>query len=110
MILEKKGNVSILSQEKGTVVDFLKKINTAYDKLKADNIIVNLFSLEKIETEQLAEFLQVSKQHKGANRSFVIVMKAISYDEIPETLMVVPTVQEAFDVIEMEEIERDLGL
>lgn len=32
----------------------------------------------------------------------------ISFDAVPDTLEVVPTLQEAFDLIEMEEIERDL--
>jgi len=30
-------------------------------------------------------------------------------DEIPYEMIVVPTLQEAGDIIEMEEIERDLG-
>ena len=30
-------------------------------------------------------------------------------DEMPDEIVVVPTLQEAFDVIEMEDIERDLG-
>jgi hypothetical protein len=30
-------------------------------------------------------------------------------DHVPEELMIVPTYQEAMDVLEMEEIERDLG-
>jgi hypothetical protein len=30
-------------------------------------------------------------------------------DEIPDELIIVPTIQEAQDVIGMEEIERDLG-
>jgi len=34
----------------------------------------------------------------------------LSYDEVPEEISVVPTLQEAKDLIEMEEIERDLGI
>ena len=30
-------------------------------------------------------------------------------DEIPDELIVVPSIQEAYDIIEMEEMERDLG-
>ena len=41
--------------------------------------------------------------------SFVIVATNVSIDEIDEKLIVVPTLQEARDIIEMEEIERDLG-
>ena len=47
-----------------------------------------------------------SKKHN--HKSFVIVSKNIDYDK--DDLNLIPTVQEAFDFIEMEEIERDLNL
>jgi hypothetical protein len=34
---------------------------------------------------------------------------SIDIDKVPEELAVAPTVQEAYDIIEMEDIERDLG-
>ena len=34
----------------------------------------------------------------------------MSADETPDEIIVVPTVKEAFDIIEMEVIERDLGI
>ena len=39
----------------------------------------------------------------------MIVSNKIADDNIPDELVIVPTLQEAFDIIEMEEIERDLG-
>jgi len=39
----------------------------------------------------------------------VIVNNAVDIDEVPSEMTVVPTLQEAFDIVEMEEIERDLG-
>jgi hypothetical protein len=41
--------------------------------------------------------------------SFVMVKPNIDIDDFPETLNIVPTLQEAEDVLEMEAIERDLG-
>jgi hypothetical protein len=38
------------------------------------------------------------------------VGQGINADEIPEDLLVVPTLQEAIDIIDMENIERDLGI
>jgi len=38
-----------------------------------------------------------------------LVCNAIDLDDTPEEIVVVPTLQEAFDIIEMEEMERDLG-
>ncbi|MCV6630930.1 MAG: ribonuclease Z [Flavobacteriaceae bacterium] len=110
MIIEKKGNISIVSQEKGTVMSFLEKINTDYNKLKNDNLVLSLFSMDSIPVTSLAEFLQLSKTHTANKRSFVIACSRLNYNEVPEELVVVPSLKEAFDIIEMEEIERDLGL
>jgi hypothetical protein len=38
-----------------------------------------------------------------------MINDSASMDHVPEELMIVPTHQEALDVLEMEEIERDLG-
>lgn len=43
-------------------------------------------------------------------KSFVMVCDGIEFDQVPDELIVVPTFKEAEDIIEMEEIERDLGI
>lgn len=109
MILDKQENILIITQESTDTVELVKKIDARYDEVKNDNIIVNLFSFENLTKSDLVEFLQISKRHRQAKHSFVIVTNKISTDDLPEAVMTVPTLQEAFDVIEMEEIERDLG-
>lgn len=109
MIFDKQGNISIITQESASIVTLTQRLTERYEKIKEDNIIVNLFSLDKISPNDLLEFLSLSRKHKEAKHSFVIVTNKLSADDIPEELMVVPTLQEAFDIIEMEEIERDLG-
>ena len=52
----------------------------------------------------------MSNKHRGRKKSFVLVTNKVPFDEIPDEICVVPTVQEARDIIEMEEIERDLEL
>jgi len=42
--------------------------------------------------------------------SFVIVYDGINFDDLPDEIIVVPSLDEAKDLIEMENIERDLGL
>ena len=59
--------------------------------------------------KDVVEFLQISNLHRKAKHSFVIVTDKIKLDDIPDKLVIVPTIQEAYDIIEMEEIERDLG-
>lgn len=110
MIFDKDGNTSIVYQEKISLTTFLDNLNKAYDKVKDDNLILNLFSFEKLTAGDVLEFLDLSKKHKNNSKSFVIVTNKVGYDEVPEEIMVTPTLQEAKDIIEMEEIERDLGL
>ena len=54
-------------------------------------------------------FSDLSKTHKKLKKSFVIVADGIDFNAVPTKLIVVPSVLEAHDIIEMEEIERDLG-
>jgi hypothetical protein len=109
MILDQDGNISIITQEKATIVELVKKIQDIYSKLKNNNIIVNLTSLKKLSLQDIIEFLELSNTHRGSKQSFVIVSDSIDIDETPDEIIVVPTMQEAYDIIEMEEMERDLG-
>jgi len=110
MVFEKDGSTMLVSQENIDLVAFLKNLNGAYPKIENDNIIVNLFSFSKLTAGDVLEFLDFSNAHRAVNRSFVLVTNTVSYDEVPDEISVVPTIQEAKDIIEMEEIERDLGL
>jgi hypothetical protein len=109
MILVQDGNTSIITQENSSIVELLNKIQESYSKIKNDNIIVNLVSLNTITVEELSEFLALSENHRKAKHSLVIVSNQIESDDVPEELIIVPTLQEAHDIIEMEEMERDLG-
>ena len=90
--------------------EFLKNLNKSYSKVSMDNIIVKLFSFSELTAGNILEFLPISNQHRGAKKSFVLVTDKVSFEEVPEEICVVPTIQEAKDIIEMEEIERDLDL
>ena len=109
MIFSKKDNISILTQERATIPELVEKINQSYNKIKNDNIVVNLATIKKISNDDIIEFLQISNTHRAAKHSFVLVNNSIDIDETPDEIVVVPTLQEAFDIIEMEEMERDLG-
>ena len=110
MIFDKNGNVSIITQETVSIIELAKKLQAIYPRFQKDNIVVNLTTLKQLKTEDLLEFLHLSNQHRNKEHSFVIVSAKIDIDEVPDELVVVPTLQEAYDIIEMEEIERDLGL
>jgi hypothetical protein len=109
MIFDKDDNITIIIQEKSTILELVKKMQSTYPKFKNDNVIVNLSVMAEVTLQDMTEFLELSKQHRNTKHSFVIVTDKAKLDEMPEMLIVVPTLKEAYDIIEMEEIERDLG-
>ncbi|WP_282123484.1 ribonuclease Z [Algibacter mikhailovii] len=109
MILDQKGNTSIITQETVTVIELVKKIQALYPKFKNNNIIVALNALDNFGREDIVEFLQLSKNHRNAKHSFVIVTNKIDLAVVPDEIIVAPTLQEGFDIVEMEDMERDLG-
>ena len=74
-----------------------------------DNIVVDLLHYNQLSLAQLLLFLETSNRHRNQKKSFVMINTALESDTIPYELIVVPTLQEAEDIIEMEDIERDLG-
>lgn len=109
MIIDQNGNVSIITQEKATIIELVKKLQALYPKFKNNNIIVNLTTLDKLSVQDIVEFLIISNTHRAAKQSFVIVTNKIDLDDVPDELIVIPTLQEAYDIVEMEDMERDLG-
>ncbi|MDX1332228.1 MAG: ribonuclease Z [Robiginitalea sp.] len=110
MIFDKEGNTTIVFQEKSSLPEFLNNLKSAYPKLRNDHLIINLFSFDSLTTEDLLEFLELSDRHRGNGKSFVLVSDKITYEQVPDELNLTPSLQEARDIIEMEEIERDLDL
>ncbi|WP_418514076.1 ribonuclease Z [Corallibacter sp.] len=109
MIVDQNGSTTVITQEKASIVELVKKLDVLYERYKNNNVIVNLSSLKPISLEEIIEFLKISNTHRKSKHSFVIVSDKVNLNEMPDELVVVPTMQEAYDIIEMEEMERDLG-
>ncbi len=110
MTFDKDGNTTIVYQENISLLKFIENLQNAYDKIRNDHIVVNLFSFNRLTVGDMLEFLDLSRKHKKANKSFVLVTDKIDYEDVPEEISLAPTLQEAMDIIEMEDIERDLEL
>lgn len=82
------------------------KINLE-SKQNIKNFIADLsnFNFHKIESIK-EKFLTFDEMISKINGSFVVVSNIIFDDN----LVIVPTLQEAYDYIEMEEIQRELNL
>jgi len=109
MIIDRVEGTAVITQEEPVLSVFIEQIQEQYSAFKNDQLIISVSSLHKIEAQHLAQFLSVSNAHRALNKSFVIVAD-VDYESVPDELVVVPTMQEAYDMIEMESIERDLGI
>jgi ABC-type Na+ transport system ATPase subunit NatA len=91
-------------------IDLYEQFNKNYPNFKKDNIILDFSGNTGIDIEQILLFSSLIKKHKKEGRSFVVVYKLQENEELMETIFITPTLREAEDVVELEEIERDLGI
>ena len=100
---------TLLQDDQDGVCDFANFLTRIHDKFNDVNLVIDLLKYDKMSLQDLLCFLTLSNQHRAGKHSLVIVNTALSRDEVPDEILVVPTVKEAEDIIDMEEIERDLG-
>jgi hypothetical protein len=107
MKVDQKGTQLQLKILKEISLLFLMKVTHQYKTFEKQNIIIDLLYHKDltIDDVKLTAYLSSIKGKK----SFIIVISDLDYNAVPDTLTVVPSILEAHDIIEMEEIERDLG-
>lgn len=104
-----KDNCLILKDERNDPKDFAEFIDSLLVKFKEENLIIDIQKYGQLTLDELLCFLKPSMKHYKNNKSFIIINDTIVIDDVPDELRVVPTLQEAEDMVQMEEIERDLG-
>lgn len=109
MKVDKKGHTTILKETKGNILAFIDNVSNQYASYKDQNLILDVSQDKKVTITDIINFKALAKQHQKAKKSFVIVSDSVECNELPDDLTVVPSLLEAHDIIEMEEIERDLG-
>ena len=109
MIVEKDEHHTLLKPAENNPQDFFLVFKENYSNFNDENLILDFSDFKGVKTENILLFLQFATGHRNNGMSFVIVCSEVVIDEIPQDINVVPTEAEARDLIEMEEIERDLG-
>lgn len=109
MKVEEKGHTIIVKDTQGNSEAFLMKLTHEHKTFEKHHLILDITSDNGLNLKTIAQFKPLSKIHKKGKKSFVIVASGIDFNAVPVTLVVVPSIIEAHDIIEMEEIERDLG-
>lgn len=110
MKVKTDGNTSILKDSQEDATTFLTKITAQYNSLATQNLILDLSKKSDATAADVLLFAPLSAKHKKSGKSFIMVMnESFDFNEATDKVMLVPSLQEAQDIIELEEIERDLG-
>ena len=109
MKVNQKGHTICIKDTQGDLVSFLMKVTHEYKSFEKFNIIIDIRMHRDLAVAAINGFLPLSKIHKKAKKSFIVVTSDLDHNAVSDRLAVVRSIQEAHDIIEMEEIERDLG-
>lgn len=112
MKVKEKGHTLIITCNEGSLVEFVEKVEQQYvSSFKQANLVIDLTNASfEVEEEDIEQFESLAVQHmEEANKSFIIVIESIDFNEFDGDLIIAPSLQEAYDLIEMDEIQRDLG-
>ena len=109
MRVETKGHTTIIRDTQEGITAFLMKLTHEHKSFEKQNLVIDLSAHKSVTITDVKSFIPLSKTHKKAKKSFVLVVPEFDFNKAPDQLVVVPSRQEALDLIEMDEIERDLG-
>lgn len=85
------------------------------NKTNVRNIIIDMSKTRYCDSSGLSALLVANRLCKGVNGSLVIcslqepVMKLVQISQLESVLSITPTVEEAVDLLYMEEIEKDVN-
>lgn len=88
--------------------NYINSSNEIKSNINIKNIIIDLneFNFDEI----FDDLNNLFTESKNNNRSFVIIKSDYRSEYQSLKMNIVPSLKEAIDIIEIEEIERDLGL
>ena len=98
---------NIITISSNNLTEFIAEIEQQNIK---NNTIIDCTNVVNLSIKEINLFLPLAKKFKKEKKSLVIVAININFNKVSDKINVVPSLQEAHDFIEMEEIERDLEL
>jgi hypothetical protein len=110
MQIEKKEKYTLISSDENSFTDFYNSFIKEIQNHNEEHIFLKFSDKINVNKEDFLLFLEISTQKKENKTSFVIISKNMNADDFPENFNIVPTLIEAEDILEMENMERELGL
>ena len=109
MLIEKKENYTLITSDENSLKEFQNAFFDKINNFETVHLILQISDDIISTTKDFLLFLNIAEQKQQNNTSFVIINSNVKADDFPEYLNIVPTLQEAEDILEMENIERELG-
>lgn len=109
MDIQKNNKHTLITLKKNTKTDFFVEFQKKYSTFENDHLIVDLLKMDSFTKKEIDVLIDYGQQKSKNGTSFVVVSKKLDAGNLEGILNVTPTIAEAIDILEMEEIERDLG-
>lgn len=106
MTIEQFGTTAVVTQNKTSLKELSNNLSALYERLKSQDVILHL---KDISSGSVEYFSTIINNHSIANRCFIIVNTELNQEHF-ENFIIIPTLQEAYDYIDMEVMQRELGL
>lgn len=104
-----KNQVVVISKLSNQVLDLSKELLENKQFWSDYHVILEVQECPLSQQSIYDAIAPIFRDHNAQQKSFVLVDKVDRLKKYPEELSAAPTQDEAFDLIEMEEIARDLG-
>jgi anti-anti-sigma factor len=112
---EKFHEISILEPNlTANMTDAIEDLFQPFLEKEPKNIILSLLAVQSLDSETAARIVSIQQNFYEHHASFVIwglnpaVENKLDEEEMLEHMNVTPTLSEAWDIVQMEEIEREL--
>jgi len=109
MQIKEATNYTLISSDEDSFKEFQKSVFKKINDFEKNHLILQISEELNIDKKDFLLFLKIAKQKKENGTSFVVLNSSVNADDFAENLNIVPTLQEAEDILEMETIERELG-
>lgn len=109
MQIKEAPSYTLISSDEDSFKEFQTSVFKKINDFEKNHLIVQISEELNIDKKDFLLFLKIAEQKKENGTSFVVLNSSVNADDFAENLNIVPTLQEAEDILEMETIERELG-
>ena len=109
MQIKEATNYTLISSDEDSFKEFQKSVFKIINDFDKKHLILQISEELSIDKKDFLLFLKIAEQKKENGTSFVVLNASVNADDFAENLNIVPTLQEAEDILEIETIERELG-